>query len=306
MLVLFLNELSSEQGALELNQARSRALELLYLLRQARKQQQKIALNSHSSLKDTLVDQRYSLFELLAGNNDYRDEWRFLRGFVNRSPMAANVEKSFDLNRQEVEYLYEEQQASALGWADIMGTAVVSFPNSLFTQPLVETIRLELDENGDLNEKNIQVRNISSIEHVEHHAQWLKDYVFTISLEQLWQDRRELFPCIRFLPRVEGDLKQLFNLHAQVIHRLQELNHDIAKWQATQDVWPEFSSKASPESETRKRFCKIIDQDELHDFDWHLRFTGNIAGRVHFRICMQKREVVVAYLGQKLTKPIVQ
>ena len=229
MLVLFLNELSSDSETLELDEARGRVLALLRVLRQVRHQQRKVGLNSQVSLKDTLVDKRYTLFELLSGN-DYRDEWRFLRGFVNRSPLSDGIKQGFDLNTQEVEYLYEGRRVFALGWADIMDSAVVSFPGSLFQQPSIELTRIELDEHLEVHEQNVSVRNIADIDHVTHHAQWLRDFVFTVSVAQLWQYREEFFPYVRFLPRVESDLKQLSGTYPQIVRRLPIVFGILVAW----------------------------------------------------------------------------
>lgn len=311
MLVLFLNELSCDPEELELAQAKKRVLGLLRLLRQTRKQQRQIGLNSQLPLKDTLVDQRYTLHELLSGN-EYREEWRFLKSFANRSPLSADMEQHFDLERQEVDYLHEGEPASALGWADIMDTAVVSFPDSAFQEPFIDLIRRELDESNEdaeVQDHPVSVKNIANTEHIEHHTPWLQDYAFRTlpTADHLWQKRAELFPFIRLLPRTEQDLKQLFmsgTAYPQVVRRLQELNRDIAEWREAGNAWPEFSSKATPEATTRKRFCKVMDEGEEHDFDWHLRFTGHIAGRIHFRICMREKQAIIAYLGQKLESSI--
>lgn len=310
MLVLFLNELSTDSVALTQETARERVLCLLKVLKGIRKLQQ-VALNSQQPLANTLVDARYTLSELLAGN-EYKDEWRFLRGFANRSPFAADMDAAFSLQVQEVEYLYQGQTAIGIGWVDQLDTALVSFPLEQFCElPFLSVLRQELDEEAEIQEVSVEVRHFVQPAHITVHSHWLQGYLFETlpSAGELWQQREMLFPHLRFLVRTEDDMAKLGVSGAAyhlVVQRLRELNQDIARWIETTAEWPEFSSKASPEGATRKQLCKVMDNDVVHDFDWHLRFTGGIAGRVHFRICTQDKKAIIAYMGQKLDKPIVQ
>ncbi len=304
MLVLFLNELSTDSLELDLDEARYRALQLLKILQKIRKQQPQLALNSLSPLSSTLVDQRYTLAELLAGN-EYKDEWRFIRGFANRSPFATSLDQSVVKQLQEVEYYCEGVNGIGLAWAALLDTAVVSFDTKFRWQTAgIDVVRRELDGMAEVLETTMTVRNLTHEYHLSVHTRWLQDYVFVeLTAMQLWQRRETLFPYLRFLLRTEDDLILLGVsgvAYYLVVQRLRELNRDIEQWFATNSEWPNFSSKASPEGITRKQFCKFLDNGELHDFDWHLRFTGSIAGRIHFRICTIERKAIIGYLGKKL------
>lgn len=310
MLILFLNELSTDSSELAKDDARQRALQLLKVLKAIRKQQAQVGLNSSSPLKDTLVDLRYSLSELLAGN-EYREEWQFLRGFVNRSPLSADMDTAFSLQIEEVEYFYQNQASMALGCADQWGTAVISFPNTPWNEAWLSVVKHELDDVAVIQESIVEIRNFTHTEHVATHLNWLQTVSFgwLSGAGVFWQQRETLFPCLRFLKRTENDMDSLRVSGAAyylVLQRLHELNQDIARWVESAGDWPEFSSKATPEDETRKRLCEVVDNGEKHNFHWHLRFTGGIAGRIHFRICSRDQKAIIAYIGRKLEMPIVQ
>ena len=310
MLIVFLNELSTDSAELAKEDARQRALQLLKVLKAIRRQQPQVGLNSSHPLKDTFVDPRYSLSELLAGN-EYREEWQFLKGFANRSPLSADMDDAFSLQVGEVEYFYQDQASMALGWADQLGTAVISFPSTCWDAAWLNVIKQELDDAAAIQESIVEIRNFTHTEHVGTHLNWLQ----TVSFEWLsgagvfWQQRETLFPCLRFLKRTENDMDGLRVSGASyylVLQRLHELNQDITRWIESAGDWPTFSSKATPEDETRKRLCEVMDNGEKHNFHWHLRFTGGIAGRIHFRICAQEQKAIIAYLGKKLDAPISQ
>lgn len=310
MLILFLNELSADSEEVDVFEAKQRTLKLLKVLRLIRKHQSQVALNSQTTLKNTLVDQRYSIAELLAGD-EYRDEWRFLRGFENRSPISAEMNSSFDLMIGELGYYYDDNACIAMGWADQLETGVVSFFNDRFSEEWLIVDKNELDDAAEIIPSQVNVRNFSKPDHIESHVEWLQNASFNWLSEAgiFWQQREELYPYLRFLKRTESDMDTLRVSGASyylVLQRLKDLNNDIAAWVELGSDWPKFSSKASPEAQNRKRFCRIVDNDEEHDFDWHLRFTGGIAGRIHFRICPKERKGIIAYLGRKLEAPIVR
>jgi hypothetical protein len=308
MLVVFLNELSCPEQNLEKTSAQQVVLELLKLLRNAKKIQPQIALHSQLPLNRTLLDSRYTLAELLSGN-EFKEEWRFLRGFENRSPLNERLPESFSKTLLELEYRLGNKLATAIGWADLLDTAVVSFNTNEDCQPAeLQVIKSEF-ENDEINDTAIVVRNLVSQSHLSTYQNWIKKYGLENepSGDELWDNRKQYFPYLRFLDRVQNDLSTLKGSlgYKQLIIKLRNLNDDIEKWQLTREDYPEYSTKATPEAETRKRLCYLNDGGNSYCFDWHVRFTGSIPGRIHFRLCNETKTAVIGYLGRKLETPIV-
>ena len=124
----------------------------------------------------------------------------------------------------------------------------------------------------------------------------------------MWSERLERYPGLRFLSRTEKDLLALEGSGApflQALSSLQVLATDVANWKQN-CAWPEFSTKTSPESDSRRKFCWTYDEISAarECFEWHTRFTGGLAGRIHFRVDEAARQIVIGYVGGKLEKEI--
>ena len=310
MLVLFLNELSISDKMIGRETAQNTALALLRILRSIKSLQGQVALNSHVPLSHMQVDSEHSLQALLGGN-EFKDEWRRLRGFANYSPMESGIE-AFNLQTQEIDYIWNNKPAIALGWANQLDTAVVSFAHDENWQTSdPQVVRRELDENAEIIETMVTIRNFSTADNLVCHATWLKQHGLEEQppANKLWEKRETYFPNLRFLARTYADINNLAlsgSAYQQALQRLRELDRDLYNWSLTKESWPQFSSRASPEGSTRKELCKVEDAGEELYFDWHLRFTGGLAGRIHFRISHAEQKAVIAYIGQKLDSPIVQ
>ncbi len=112
---------------------------------------------------------------------------------------------------------------------------------------------------------------------------------------------RGRLPHLRFLPRVGDDLRGLTQawLHP-VKERLAELELATAEWTPSSAAQPQWRSRVTPDSDTRKPLCRFADTDgTMQLFDWHARFTPG-AGRLHFRMDAAHQQLVIAYIGTKL------
>jgi len=313
MLVLFLNELSSAEGNLNHVEARDIALDLIRLLRNIRKERKQIALNSAEPIKYSRIDSSLTFQELLGGD-EYRDEWRFLRGFLNRSPIDIEIQAITLDSQHEKEYLWKGVPAIALGWADSLDTAIISFTSSdYWKQPTIPVCLNEIDNLAEIIESENLVRNFALTDNVTHHIEWLKDQDSDIypSADEFWAKREEYFPNLRLLDRTREDILRLYSsrtAYHQMYIKLKKLDDDTMSWKLNEDAEHiQYSGKTTPEAETRKRLCNLTDVDgNLYCFHIHQRFTGNIAGRIHFRVSYEEKKVVVAYIGEKLTIPIMQ
>ncbi|MDM9556083.1 hypothetical protein QU926_20935 [Pseudomonas asiatica] len=196
-------------------------------------------------------------------------------------------------------------------FAGIGGFDLAFFDGHLdWNYPWVDAKFVDLDDDANLVERQQKVRNFSKNEHVDQHAEWLKSlgYNEPLSADLVWKEREDRFPGLRFLTRVESDLLTLDGsgmVFEQAISAIQALSNDVCNWNKDQ-AWPIFSRKATPEGEQRKRLCWVVDEvtEEKALFDWHVRFTGNFPGRIHFRVDVADRQIIVAYVGSKLDRDI--
>ena len=305
--ILFLDHASAKKK-MEESEARELALGLIATLRAVKKVNKKVSLNSEQPLSQSLISESFTLSSVLGGSK-YHEEWLFIRDLAARSPIDKGQElQNLDLTLVEVTTTVNKQKSEALKWAWAMQTATVSY-NCLedWRESYVSIGHSTLTDSCELLQGSAEVKNASTKEHAEVHREWL-----TMLLEEnysspheFWKAREDDLPGLVLIPRVEGDLEQLFqgNVAAwgQATNVLKELSKAATAWDPNAPT-PAFRTLTTPESETRSKLCYWFDpltqKQEL--FEWHARYTGNVAGRIHFRIDRKARCLVVAYVGQKL------
>lgn len=310
--VLFLDDASRHVGSINRECAEQTAMTLLATLKRLRKINSRIALNTAKPIAQHQIADDWILQAVLGGNS-FREEWDFIRALSDRSPFSAGLQEEISQEIGDMEFRTRTGQisSSALAWATLLDSATVSFnAHPDWSQAWVETTYRTLDDDGNLVDGEGRVKNTSLAEHADEHEDWLKQLGLADvpTAGQVWSEKGDRFPTLRFLPRTEKDLKALEVSGApflQAMESLKALEKDAIGWKAS-SPWPEFSTKASGESEQRRELCWVHDDvtgtDEL--FDWHVRFTGRFAGRVHFRVDAANRVIVVAYVGIKLRRKI--
>lgn len=286
---------------------------LISTLRHLRKINSRIALNTSRPIAQYQITDDWTLQAVLGGNS-FKEAWDFIRALSDRSPFSVGLKDGIAQEIEDMEFRTRPGQvpSSALAWATLLNSATVSFDaHPDWSRGWVEMSYRTLDEAGNLLETDGRVRNASQPAHADEHLDWLKLLGLLAAVPtamQVWGEKEDRFPRLRFLPRVEKDLTALEGSGVpflQAVASLEALAKDAGAWRAD-SPWPEFSTKASPEADQRQKLCLVHDgatgKEEL--FDWHTRFTGGVPGRVHFRVDSANRVIVVAYIGGKLTRKI--
>lgn len=310
--VLFLDDASGHVGSINRERAEQTAMTLLATLRRLRKINSRIALNTARPIAQYQIADNWTLQAVLGGNA-FKEEWDFVRVLNDRSPFSAGLKEGMAQEIDDMEFRTRQGgiPSNALAWATLLDSATVSFDaHPDWSQGWVETIYHSLDEDGNLLEDQGRIKNASLAAHADEHVDWLKflGLAVTPKAAQIWSEKEERFPSLRFLPRTEKDIMALEGSGTpflQAVTSLETLAKDVMQWKRD-SPWPEFSTKASGESEQRQKLCWVYDDvtgsEEL--FDWHIRFTGGLAGRIHFRVDAVNRSIVIAYVGGKLTRKI--
>lgn len=310
--VLFLDDASRHSGVVDRVQAERTAMTLLDTLKSLRKINKKFALNTAKPLAHYQIADDWTLQSILGGPS-HRDDWDFIRFLNDRSPFSAGLKEGL---LQEVDAMEFRTQAgrvpsSALAWATLLDAATVSFDAHVdWSRAWVDIEYTAIDDDGNISESAGRVRNASNPTHADEHVDWLKFLGLSASPSalEIWNERTERFIGLRFLSRTKDDFITLGGSglpFVQALVALGTLAHDVESWKPA-SPWPEFSTKATPEHEQRRKFCWAMDdvtgKQEL--FDWHIRFNGGLAGRIHFRVDSTTRSIVVAYVGSKLMQEI--
>ena len=120
----------------------------------------------------------------------------------------------------------------------------------------------------------------------------------------LWRAREELFPNLRFAPRVRDEVEALLRgeaTFAAVVDRLAGIDRAVGAWRARSDGHPIYPFQVTPESASRKP--KVMFEDgtgRTRCFGDHARFTPG-AGRIHFILETEPhRHALIGYVGPKV------
>jgi hypothetical protein len=304
-LLLVLNELSYRGTEARRAELSDSLHQLVALLHQVKRYRSDVALVTEARFTDLLIGDGYSVREW-AGDGRNRDAFRFLLSLRNHAPFADVAPPEL---RDEADYRYKDRPAKGLGIAHLVGGLAISLRLApsweahwlyLTQQTLAETDAGEVT----LAETEVEVRHACLPAHVDEHRQWMTDSELSRidSGSRLWEARADLFPHLRFLARVRDDLTQLSVtwLHP-VKERLAELELAACDWRPAVEAAPQWRSKITPDSDSRKELCRFEDDlDGLtYVFDLHARFTPH-AGRLHFRLDRALQRLVIAYIGRKL------
>jgi len=307
--VLFLDDASRHAGQADRTKAERTVITLLDTLKRLRKINKRFALNTARPIAHYQVADNWTLQAILGGRA-FKEEWDFIRLLNDRSPFAAGLEVEMlqVIDGMECRTRAYGVASGALAWAMLLESATVSLDGHPdWSQAWVETAYTVLEDDETLSDAEGLVRNASQAAHADIHVDWLKLLGLSRvpTAAQLWSERAERFPGVRFLPQTRKNIERLEASGApflQAISALESLANDVRGW--GKDVtWPEFSTKATAECEQRKRLCWFHDNEtgKRELFDWHIRFTGSFPGRVHFRVDGSARTIVVGYVGRKLT-----
>lgn len=304
--VLFLEATSGHSKTVDPIDALNTAKQLVKALRDTRRANTKISLNSCIHIGDCELAPGQTL-RIVLGGHQYREEWTFLRELATRSPFSSGLDEWIASAELADAKSSSGQSSAALTWANLLETGTISFhvqPDWL--QPWITADCMTLDADCHETSCKRDIRNISKSDHVEVHKDWLEVLgrdQFPDS-KQLWSERASRFSCLRFLARVEDELNQLATSGApfrQALNCLKALNQDAIVWSGK--GIPKFSVKvADGEHDRRRSLSKFSDEvyGETFEFDRHAYFTGGIAGRIHFRLSLEERKFVIAHVGFKL------
>ncbi|WP_007023665.1 hypothetical protein [Saccharomonospora iraqiensis] len=298
--LLFLNELSCEHGADE-RTVDDGMRDLVETVRQIRSRRKDAALVSTVPLKDVELSENYRVSQWINKRGN-RDRWRLLQSARNMAPIGAALTQDTD----EVEYTHRNRRAEGLAGAHLADGLAVSLPvhpDWLSSWIDVDRCRVVEDDGVQLVHDTVQVRHAGRPVDGSKHEDWIDSSGLAgiVSGAELWAGVGDFFTHIRFLDRVEQDLRGLDRVWLRSVReRLVELDRTVAQWEPSRSRHPAWRSYVTPESESRMRLCEFADLDGVvRPFSLHARFTPG-AGRIHFRLDPEQRMMTVGYIGRKL------
>jgi hypothetical protein len=298
--LLFLNELScgTSQSPEQVNETME---EFVGLLRHLRKRRGDVSLVTMVKREDLELAQGYYVSQWINAKPRNRDLWRVVQGIRNRSPIADVFPHDDALGS---EYTWNGLEAKGLQAAHRTDGLLVSIlTDSVWDTSWVDAMCMELSEetDGSFDSYAVRQRHAAKPSHMGPHDDWTGQVGLTAlrTGAEIWEARADLYPNLEFLPRVEGQLRDLIpEWVLPVANRLRTLQDAVGKWDPQKDAEPPWVN-VTPDSEGRKKLCWFVDGDAKELFDLHARFTPGV-GRVHLRLIRAEGKVRIAHIGRKL------
>ena len=166
-----------------------------------------------------------------------------------------------------------------------------------------------LDENAEQISIATRARNAYNEESLAEHGD-----LFPVPLpmapksgKQLCRQLAEFYPNLIFADGALKSLKRINSADAisQIYERLNDLNDVAASLRGMPFAPSMFSTKATPESETREQLPELnvtFTDGVVRLCSWHLRYTPD-AGRIHFSADNgDENTIYIGYIGQKINR----
>ena len=234
-----------------------------------------------------------------------REEKRIFRSLMNKSLIYQKESMAED----EVHIDGQTSRGALLAYLN--EDCLISFDSDdKWKMDNISAKLLWLGEN-DIEEKQINLPNVSDENTVQSFEEkYSKNLMDTLRDkivvgEDILKNASQMFSNLVFCNTAQRQLRQLQDpvTVRQVCKRLLELQNYFSASPKMFDK--EQLNHATPESEiTLRHYSREhtfqLPNNEYQIFSWHMRFTGNIAGRIFFFPDIQNSRCYVGHIGEKL------
>ena len=314
-LQLFLNDLSVPDEACPLEIAIDRLRALVATLRRVNRIGRPYVLHADRPFAETMLGADRPL-AALRNEAGLREENLYIRTVADRSPWTTALAMRPPDAAGGAEYLVPDdapvaagRDAVALGLAQHLAGLAISLPSHAhWMEPAVGILRVTLDGDAVEVREPVQAPNASHPDHVARHAAALlaADRPSVHDGAELWARRAELFPHLRFVPTVRGQMEGLPHRDPNLdgaLDRLLEIDAAIDAWRASGAPRPAWTFSVSPESTQRIQDGLVDIKDAngvVRTFSDHARY-GPDENRIHFIVETEPdRHALVGHVGRKL------
>ncbi len=203
---------------------------------------------------------------------------------------------------------YNNQNCKGLGWAsnELENIVALSLHSEVWDRTYYNVKLTRLNEDAMENVVNTTTRNIATLSHINIHHDFLSSCrSIPHNGKVLSSILGALCPNLVFSKAAVSQIREQKSEDtiAQIYFRLREMQRVAAIF--NQHCCPaSFTTKASPESDTRKklfasRLTFEFGSGKSYLCSWHLRFTPG-AGRIHFFHEPSEKKIYVGYIGVKI------
>ena len=273
-------------------------------------------LRTSQQLGETVCLHDFSLYEayIKLGKSGYPEERDFLLRLLSKAPLLRDIEDRFhacEFLACEGQNLSSEDRGPLVLCArtDRVAIGFPSAPHWDRDQVTVSFRELLLDETFEETSKEID--HLARSKHADpicerHRARHLDKILESNNpVDNLWDNRQEIFPNLIFGQEVKKHLRTSSNQLGVIVKVLADLEHSARDWKDRGEPAPPWKREVKNESSGVRNDPNLRDERRFssHDgkpryFFLHARFGGS--GRIHLRIDPERREVEIGYIGKHL------
>ena len=244
------------------------------------------------------------------GRSGYPEERDFLFRLSSKTPL---IEKDIDntFYACEGQNLPFEDRVPLVFCARTDGVAI-GFPSDPFWDHDQVTVSFKKPLPDEaIEEASEEIDHLARSKHADpicerHRARHLDKILESNNpVNDLWDNRQEIFPNLIFGKEVKKHLRISSNLLGVIVKTLKDLDHSARDWKDRGSPAPPWKRKVTDESDqvkndpTLRRKRRFRSHDGTpQDFFWHARY-GN-SGRIHLRVDPERQEVEIGYIGKHL------
>lgn len=247
------------------------------------------------------IAKNYYTFQWRNGKVD-RDMLRRYQGLCDRQHICNENNLDYDVQ-------VNERSGNGILYAFLHDEILLSMcSQEVFRHFKIEAQYFSVE---DEQEKKIEILNISCADHVENNLDmWMArkkiEYEVNVEIGEFLDKLHEYYPTLEFGKVARNQLEnEIEPQHYKTIRlKLYELECVFSKWDGGQVLETMFQSKMTPESmETLKRFKDehtFLVGDKTVLASYHIRYTGNLAGRIYFYPDRESKKCYICSLTTKL------
>lgn len=255
-----------------------------------------VQINLDTSIFDLKISENCS-FRSIPNEikHQVKEEITAIKIQLQKSPYSVDSEHKLD-HFLGIEAKYKDEAYDSLTWAYLLDSLVLSFNKKILDWES-NTVEANISDINNEDDKNtlVSLRHASNQEHINFYQTWLSTFEEIPEIEDFISDPSKFLSQIILLDEAKDNLRALRNHFPTIYETLNKANLDLIKWE-NQSSPIQFSIKNAPfEHEGRKR---ILSKLGYKGYEAHLFFTGNIAGRIHYKLVGNKIEI--KYIGKKL------
>lgn len=302
---MILNELSMQGSTNEIEEINNIISEFVLLCHKISKEKGDQNFYYTDDIFSNEITSGYKIYDWLQNPSIPQNEKAFFRKMINRKQLIDTDEF---LGSEFLVHMDNGKRVSAVGC--LMAYEAEEYVVSLCTAPLWRSKDITGSYITIEEELEAYVKNCSTSEDVERLVEENRKKTMRMvsSGQELWEKRESIYPHLVFCNCVKKQLEEARNsLHIKIImKRLQILEDYFQTYEGSfdKDILGHRCRDESESVENNSNYFNMrvfeMPNGKKEFFKWHISFSGNFPGRIHFLPEPQNKVGIIGYVGKHL------